>query len=400
VTAESITSLSNFLTDMVAPLQEQFPKRTVMLDELGRNTRRNNFRGLQVRVPLLLSVKQGTGNFAETGGPNIARQLDDRAAYITMARIGHAIELTPDIMLAVDRRDFVTAGDALKLHMDQAEVAMSRVMNEEILGTGDALIAQITTGAASATQTVGTTANFYQLYPGRIVDILLSSNGTVLSAGRTIVSNDPVAGTVTFDASFTSVGSTHGIYLEGSYGNAIQGVRQAFGTTGTFEGIDRATTQTWRGVYGRGSAAPGAADLSIPIMDGAYRRVLQSSGKAPDFWVGDPAAIDKYSQSLVAQFRWDVKYTRLSTGWSGVDYRGTPLIPEFDAPAGTILGINKSAMTFYGLQNGPDWDELTGTKFQRFNRNQPVEAWLIDRVQLGVHQPNALVTITNLNQAS
>lgn len=384
---------------MLAPLQEGFSKRTVLLDELKRNTKRRNFIGLQVRVPLLLTLKQGTGSFAETGGPNVARQLDDKAAFIPLARVGHAIEISPELTHASAGGDFAASGDALKLEMSQAEVAMSRIENEMMFGTGDGLLATITTGAASATQTVGTSANFYQLYPGRIVDILLKSSGATLSLGRTIQSNDPVAGTVVFDTTFTSVGATHGIYVEGTYNNAIQGLQQAFGTSGNFEGLDRGANVGWRGVEGRG-ASPSAADLSIAIMDGAYRRLLQASGKSPDFYVGDPAAIDKFSQSLLAQFRWEAKYTRLATGWEGVDYRGVPLIPELDAPAGTVIGICKDALTFYGQGQGPMWDDETGSRFQRFSRTAPVEAWLIDRVQLGFHQPNALVRIPALNQAA
>jgi hypothetical protein len=400
MTAESTTSLNNFLNDMIAPLQEGFPRRNVMMDELRRNTKRHNFNGLQVRVPLLLVTKQGTGGFAETAGPNAARQLDDRAAFIKMARVGHAIELSVDLLRAGTGENFVAAGDALKLHMDQAEAAMARMENEMILGTGDGLIAAVTAvGTTTTTVTVGTAANFYQLYPGRVVDILARSNGAVTSLGRVIQSTNPAAGTLVVDAAI-STAATDGIYMEGTYGNAIQGVMQTFATSGTFEGIDRAAVVQWQGIEGRGTAAPGAGDLSIAIMDGAYRRVMQASGKVPDFWIGDPAAIDKYSQSLLAQFRWDVKYTRLATGWEGVDYRGTPIIPEFNTPTGTVIGINKNALTFYGFGNGPEWDDLTGNKFQRFTRNAPVEAWLLDFVQLGVHQPNALVRIPQLNQAA
>jgi len=399
MTAETTTSLSNFLTDMIAPLQENFPHRTVLLDELKRNTRRSNFRGLQVRVPLLLTIKQGTGGLAQTGTVNVARQLDDRAAFITMARVAHAIELSLDLMQAVERKDFVYAGDALKLHMDQAEIAMSRTENEMLWGTGDGLLAAITAaGTTTTTVTVGTAANFYQLYPGRIIDVLTRSNGATVSLARQIVSNNPTAGTLVVDAAI-STATTDGLYIEGTYGNAIQGIRQVFSTTGTFEGIDRATTPQWRGIEGRGTS-PAAADLSIAIMDGAYRRVMQESGKTPDFYVGDPAAIDKFSQSLVAQFRWQPKERRLATGWEGIDYRGVPLIPEFDAPVGEVIGVNKSAMTFYGFAQGPDWDDMTGSRFQRFSRTLPVEAWLVDFVQLGIHQPNALVRVPALNQAT
>ena len=401
MTAETTSSLSNFLTDMLAPLQETFSKRTVLQDELKRNTRRANFSGLQVRVPLLFVPKQGTGGVAQTGTLNIARQLDDRAAFIAMSRVTHAIELSRDLMQAVKQRDFVYAGDALKMHMDQAEIAMSRVENEMLNGAGDALLAAITSATTNSTTVyIGTTANFYQNYAGRVVDILRRSNGSSISLGRSYSANDSAAGTVTVDTAVT-VSTADGLYIEGTYGNAVQGIRQAMATSGTFEGIDLSTTPQFRSIDGRGTTT--AADLSMSIMDGAYRRIMEASGKAPDFWLGDPAAIDKFGQGLVSQFRWQPKITRLQTGWEGIDYRGTPLIPEFDQPYGELVGVNKSALTLYSYAEtgrGPSWDDETGDKFQRFSRALPVEAWLVDFLQLGIHQPNAIVRVGNLNRAA
>jgi hypothetical protein len=394
--AETITSLDLFLQDMIVPLQEQFSKRTVLQDELKRNTRRTNFTGLQVRVPLLFAPKQGTAGIAETGTLPVARQLDDRAAYVRMARVTHPIELSEDLIRAVSAKDFVYAGDALKLHMDQAEIAMSRVENEMLLGAGDGLIAAITGVNTGAVVPVGTTANFYQLYVGRIVDILVRSNGGTVSLARQIVAQDRAAGTITLDTTVVT-SNLHGVYIEGTYGNAVQGIGQVFGNTGTFQGIDRATTPGWRGV----DASPGSAsDLSMVILDSATRRVMESAGRSPDFWVGDPAVIDKFGHALIAQFRWQPKITRLQTGWEGIDYRGAPLIPENDAPAGVLYGVNKKAITLYGYGQGPEWDDRTGSKFQRFSRSLPSEAWLVDFLQMGVHQPNALIRVTNLNRAA
>lgn len=399
MTAETTSSLSNFLQDMIAPFQESFSKRTVLQDELKRNTRKANFHGLQVRVPLMFVPKQGTGGVAQTGTLNIARQIDDQAAFIAMSRVTHAIELSEDLMRAVDNRDFAYAGDALKLHMDSAETAMSRVENEMLNGAGDALLAAVTSATTNSTTVyIGTTANFYQNYAGRVVDILVRATGATVSLGRSYSSTDEAAGTVVVDTAVT-VTTAHGIYIEGTYGNAVQGIRQAIATSGTFQGINLATVPQFRSIDGRGTTA--AADLSMSIMDGAYRRVMAASGKAPDFWLGDPAAIDKFGQGLVTQFRWQPKITRLNTGWEGIDYRGTPLIPEFDAPAGTLVGVNKSALTLYSYnQKGPSWDDRTGTKFQRFTRSLPSEAWLVDYLQLGIHQPNAIVSVGSLNRAS
>lgn len=394
--AETTSSLSNFLNDMLTPIVSTFPKRTVLQDELERNTKRSNFQGNQIRVRFLTAPKQGTGAQAQTGTLNVARQLDDKAAYITMARVSHPIEVSRDLIMAIDNRDFSSAGDALKLEMEQAASALSRVENEFLNGDGTALLAAVTTATTNSTTVqVGAAANFYQLYPGRIVDLLTRSSGATVSLARTITATGTT--TVTVDAAVTT-STTDGIYIEGSYGVAPQGIRQPFATTGTFQSVNLANEAAFRAVDGRGTTA--AADLSMSIMDGAYRRVMQASGKSPDFWIGDPAAIDKFGQGLVSQFRWMPKITRLATGWEGVDYRGTPLIPEFDALPGSIVGINKSALTIYGYGKGPQWDEETGSKFQRFSRSHPVEAWLVDFFQLGYHQPNAVVYLNNLNQAA
>lgn len=396
MTAETTTSLTNFLNDMLTPIVETFPKRTVLQDELKRNTKKANFSGNQVRVRYLSAPKQGTGAQAQTGTLNIARQVDDKAAYITMARVSHAIEVSRDLMLAIDNRDFSSAGDALKLEMEQAATALSRVENEFLNGDGTALLAAVTTAATNSTTVlVGSAANFYQLYPGRIVDILTRSSGATVSLARTITAAGTT--TITVDAAVTT-STTDGIYIEGSYGNAPQGIRQPFATSGTFQGVNLANEVAFRAIDGRGTTT--AADLAMSIMDGGYRRVMQASGKAPDFWIGDPAVIDKFGQGLVSQFRWMPKISRLATGWEGVDYRGTPLIPEFDHPAGGITGINKSALTIYGYGKGPEWDDTTGSRFQRFSRSHPVEAWLVDFLQLGYHQPNAVVYLNNLNQAA
>jgi len=380
---------------MLAPLVEGFSKRTVMQDELKRNTKRTNFNGLQVRVPLLLTLKQGTGGLAQTGTVNVARQLDDKAAFIAMSRVAHAVEISLDLIKAIDDKQYAVAGDILKLHMDQAEVAMSRVENEMLTGEGTGNLAQTNSATTNSTSVyIPASSNFYQLYPGRIVD-LYQTGGTSVSTSRTIVS--VAATSVVLDAAVTATTGT-AIYIEGTFGNAIQGIRQPFATSGTFEGIDLGTVVGFRGIDGRGTTA--AADLSMPIMDGCFRRVMQASGKAPDLWIGDPASIDRFGQSLVTQFRWQPKIVRLDTGWEGIDYRGTPLIPEFDLPAGELYGINKSGLTIYSYGQGPAWDDMTGGRFQRFSRTLPVEAWLLDFLQLGIHQPNSLVRAQGLTQAS
>lgn len=399
---ETTSTLANLLYDMREQLVENFSKRKKLITELERNTGRENFDGLQVRVPQLLTLKQGTHGLAETGTVLAAKTLDDAKALIPMARVAHAIGLSPDLIKSSEEGNFAKAGGALKLHMEQAEVALPCVENEMVNGDGLGILDVASASTNTTAITVAAAdANWYQLYPGRVVDIVTVATGVAIANGssRTILSVNKTTGVVTLDAGGGAVNvtsGTHGIGIEGTSGNAIQGVGQAAGA-GLFEGIDGATVVQWRGVDGRAGDTT-AADLSIPILDGMEREVIPS-GKEIDFYLADRAVHDKYGQTILTVSRWGGAEGELETGWKGIKYRDKVVVPEDDAKAQRVLGICKKALTLYAYDNGPDWDDFDGM-FKRFSRTLPVEAWLVDYVQLGVHQRNCFVYADNLNRAA
>ena len=222
---ELTTTLTNMLWEMQGLFRRNYPTRAVLLSELegvrrgdgemvyndrGRITKgssrgRSRFSGKWVRIPLELSPIQGTGSIAEGGTVNTAHIENTTEAHVLMARLVHPLSISLDAVYAsksnfANSGDAAEAADAAAFRMQGAERIMPRVLNEMLHGNGDGLLAAFTAGATSATQTVGTAANFYQLYVGRIVDLLTRSNGTPVAsgAGRTISSTNPAAGTVTF----------------------------------------------------------------------------------------------------------------------------------------------------------------------------------------------------------
>jgi hypothetical protein len=404
---ESTVTLANMLYDYKGPLVENFSKQHVLTDQLGRETNQRHFDGLQVRVNHLLSLKQGTSGISETGGPVTPVPLNQAKSLIPMARVIHPISLTPDLIKAANGGNFAYAGPALKLEMEQAGVAMPRVENEMINGNGDAIIAGISGTTNTTAVTVATTANWYQLYPGRVIDVGTSAGGPITNgSNRTILSVVESTGVITLDSGGGNVnvtGGTHKVLIQGSTTaagpNVIQGVQQFAATSGTVQGLATSTAAQWAGIDGR-NGDTSAADLSIAILDGCERRVKRS-GVSPDFYVGDPGVIDKYGQTLLTQSRWAGDKNELATGWGGVMYRNKAVVPEFDSPSGQVTGINKQSVTFYAYDNGPDWDDLDGSVLKRIgSRTLPVEAWLVDFVQLGCHRRNAFVTASNLNVAN
>jgi hypothetical protein len=410
------TNLTNLMYEMRERAVRVFPTRAVFLSELegvnkdaepvynGRGRVRKDtpegrkiFSGKWARVPLRLNPKQGTGTIAEAGTVNTPHVVNTNEAHIPITRIVHPISISLDAAYASEDNYAETAG-AVADEMKEAEDVMPRVENEMLQGNGDALLAAVTAGLATAVVTVGTAANFYQLYAGRIIDVLTRATGTPVTngAGRTIVDTNPTAGTITVDLAITTT-TAEGVYIEGSYGTAIQGLGQVIAQTGQFEGIDKALVPQWRGVDGR-SGVVTAADLSMALLDAAEDTVGNNGG-GPDFYLGDPRVISRYHQTLITQVRWAGEAGVLKTGWSGITYRDKVLVADRDSKPGRIIGLDMDAYQLYSYTNGPDWIDDTGSMWMRFSRKLPREAWFADFFQFGVKKTNTTVFLDNLNRA-
>ena len=395
---ETTTTWANLLREMKGPLVEALKWKTVLLAEIKKDTSPRRWAGKQVTIPIILAPQQGTSMITQTGTLTTPIVHDDTQAVVTSAIIAIAISFSTQVMEQA-KNDDTSWATVVPLKMRMAEEAFSRVINEQFCGTGDALLANITSSVTGVAQTVGTTANFYQLYPNRTVDVLTRATGAAVAggAGAKIASTTPSTGIVTFTASVTGT-SAEGIYIQGSYGNALAGWGAAVATTGTFQNINKANVQSWQGT----DASPAAAsDPTIAVFDKADRLALRNAGVTPDFYIADPGVIDKYTQGLTVQARWAGDETKLASGFTGVAYRNKALIPEFDMPASTAYGVTTDDASIFTLTEGPDWDDRTGSVFQRFGtRSLPVEAWLIWMLQLGFLRCNSQVKIANLNAAA
>lgn len=390
---ETLATVTNLLRQQKGPLVEALRWSTVLMSEIEREQGAQFFDGELVKIPIMLAPQQGGGMTTESGALNSSKILKHNKVTVDTGIAHITVSWTTKATAAAKGGDNSWI-DLIPKKMQMAESGMRRILNEQMCGRGDALIAAFTAGATSATQTVGTAANFYQLYAGRIVDLLNRSDGATVSLQREIIDVDPVAGTITFDSSVTAT-SSHGIYIEGSYGNAIAGVLAASATTGTFQTLAKGTVRAWRGLRIDCAGAP----VAQSFMDKAERDLGSFSGKTPDFYVGDPAVIDKYGQGITVQAQWAGDNGKLETGWTGILFRNKVLVREYDMAPKTLLGLVKEDMRVYTRDNGPDWDETDGM-FKRFSRALPYESWLVWQMQLGFEACNGLVELYNAAQAA
>lgn len=417
---ETTTSWANLMREAKGPLIEALKWKTVLLSEIKRDSSQRRWNGKQVTIPIFTAPQQGAGGMTQTGLVNNPFNSDEAQAAITSGIVSIPITFSTQLLQQAKGNENVWA-EVMPTKMQRAEDAFGRVINEMMTGgdggdgsvdTGDnGLLAKVSastaaSGGASQTINLGTSANAYQLYPGRIVDCFVRTTGARPS-GCTMEQkitarnfNTGVITVVNVDGSATSFATdnTMGIYIQGTYGTAVQGLMAACATAGVFEGLSKTAVPAWQGT----DASPGATtDPSLAIFDRAERLTYQNSGRLPKFYLADPAVVDKFTQGLTVQAQWAGDSGTLESGWTGVKYRNKLLVPDYDMAPGTAVGIQPEDTAIYTLMDGPDWDDYTGAVLQRFGtRSLPVEAWLVWMLQFGFHSCNGFVVIRNLSRAS
>lgn len=410
---DTTTTWDDLLYELRQPLQDLFPKKFPLSAEFTDNLDTTSFSGSQARVPLILSQLQGGGAVAETGTVNNPHTTRTDQAHIDVAELVFPISISKRL-----RRQAMSnsAAEAVAKKIDMARVGLARIENEMFHGAGNGLLAAITDSSTDLTLTVDPAAvNWRQLYPGRIIDVLTRTTGADPGQGlsRKIASVNKSTGVVTMDTASQGGGSGNivhtsadGIYIEGSYGNALQTIRQVTAQSGTFEDIDKGSVVEWQGTDGRdGDSA--VVPLTTSILDDAVVALGQRS-EAGDvefgsdyFGIGDPKVVNLYAQGYYSQTRIPPEVKTLDSGFSGVAYEGRPMLKDFDAQPSAVRWLHKPSFKLYQLGSGlPDFDVDTGSMWQRFSRTLSAEAWLYDARQLGAMQCATSVELLNLKQAS
>lgn len=428
----ALSDIDALLYELRGPVIELYPKDHVLSAEwhgvgqddpsAGRVTPNSNgsmpadnrdiFSGNKVRVPLDLHFLEAGGWVSETGTVNEPIAPEFTKAEITLKKFVQPISITIE---ADEDSASNSALQATARLVAKARQALANQVNNAMNGNGDGVLAS---GAAHAGQSNGLalilTAVPETLYVGQVVDVL-ESDGTDQGQGkrRKIDAIDYSTLTITFDTNqqasdggsgnLTLTGADVNVYVAGSYGNVMQGLTQAadFSQTDTFENVVRSTYPQFAGADGR-NGDTATKPLSQSMLDTGCSIYGPRQGAFDwDFGVGDPNALNVFKASFYAQMHYNPDTKTLPSGFTGVVYSGTgqeiALVPERKFKSGCVRLLRRDAATIYGRKAGPDWDRMTGSQWQRFNRNTSVESWLVDRQQWGWHAPNTILSFEDLS---
>jgi hypothetical protein len=399
VASDTLTSAASILYEMRADLEAIYPRDNVLLAEAtGYNAttgeigdgaqritpldNREIFSGSQVRIPVDFAQLQGGGWVSETGTVNVPIADSITQATINLKRLVVPASITLDL-----QEDSMSNSSVqyLARKMEKVKDALAMLVDEAMNGPGTGLLATVSGAGGSPGLTIPVAAgtDFDKLLPGTVVDVLTRSNGADPGQGlrRKIASFSESGLTVTFSttqqASDGGSGSitfsgNEGLYTPGSYGNVMAGgLGAADLTSGTFQAIDRSNFPGWKAVDGRAGTTT-TTPLSDPMMDAGVLLGQRAGTYKWDYGYGDPSAINVYKNSKASLVRYNVPTGTLKSGFQGVEYdaAGQPiaLVPGRKSDVGVVRFLRKDASTLYGRRKGPDFEDSTGTMFQRFSQ--------------------------------
>jgi len=378
--------------------------------------------GAQIRVPLMMAEVAGASGTGRGGTFAVTSPISTNKVTAKLAELTSPIGV--DLYLANQAQNgSLTARGYIETLTDSAFRSLARIENDMLYGNGDGSLAFNTSNDATGlTMTVGTSANWNQLTPGRVVSVRVAATGADPGQGlrRKIASVNKGAGTITFDtnqvasdggsgnvALAAAVAGTYGVYIDLTYdaaaanGKAIQGLTQTTALTGTFEGLDKAANPQWQGVYVNGAAAA----LSNNDLDNACYALAANGLDSPAYGVGHPACVDVYKNSLQQFLKVTPQEATVRSGWRGIIYQGgnrdVPIIKDLTCPRKTVF-LNPDpgpAGRLYGNGAGPEFVQDDGGQWRFFTRSTYKEAVIVDWVQFGVGNASHFAKIDSLTEA-
>jgi hypothetical protein len=324
-----LTTANAILKDEYMPrVREQLEKATVLLDKVGRDS--ESVVGKQYQINLHTGRNQGIGarNELETLPTAGAQKHQNLTGYVKY--LYGAIALSRQTIEASksNKGAFVSA---LENEIKGLEEDFIKDVNRQLYRGKNGLSTVTAIVSASTTVNVDTTKH---LEVGMSVDIVKNADGTIPYANATIA--NIVSDTQITLGSAVTLAVGDRLYRPGTWdatANAskeIYGLAQLVSATGTVGNINRATAgnqffkakEFFNGGTGRA--------LSINLMEQAWDEASKL-GKAPSLIITNPKGRRAYADLLTSQRRY-VNTAELDGGWKGLDFNGSALVSDWDAP--------------------------------------------------------------------
>lgn len=324
-----------------------------------------DFVGNEFRMPLRTSRNQGTGPRGESATlPSPGKQ---GYMYISEALkyFYGLFNITGPLLKASDSNEGAFR-KALQAEMEGLTDDLKRHVNIQAFGTGDGVLASITTGTTSATQPVSTTIYFQG---GEYVDIydstLTTYRGTaslsvssINRSGLTITLSSSIA-TTTGDVIIRASSDSTNSAPNNDKSQAINGLGNIVDSTGALHGLNPATAG--QGFWSSTEIAASSAVVGDSLLRQLKDSIGFESGSDTDTVLITTRGVrNRYANTLTALKRFnDAQSVTLHGGFNALMFDETPMVYDDHCPLGTVFALNTNAM-FWSQMSDWEWMEEDG----------------------------------------
>lgn len=409
-----ISDITATLKEVLLPyVQNNFPKKTILLDKMKRNARTQVMNDEFV-ASVYTTRHGGVANLADDGNNVISSGgRSTTRGTVAVEIVTGALNISK---LAIDasKSNVLAVQNTLQAQTELLAKDFARHLNRQLYGGGDGVVSMVrTTGGSVGTGTIaveaiatseagigtvddGRAVDYYGTINGDIsptkyfaedqvigVGTAGAADGTITSVtGTSIVSGAPTAiVTAANDAIYIQDGSG-----EGAGTSEILGIRAALSSstgTSTYAGIARNTTG-WTPSFGSTSAA--LSLVRLETMDGD----VQEYADDQDMYIilVNKTLYRKYGDLLTAMRR-TVNKADLLGGWQGLEFAAggnvVGVFRDYDVPDGEVLLINLDTWTICQVSDvswmeSPDGGGLL--RLQNTIQYQAVMHWFVNAICL------------------
>lgn len=389
----TMTTVDALLKEIYGPrIEDQLQSETIALKRIERTSDGvvETVGGKYVDFPIRVSRNSGIGNRNELEQLPTPGQQGYAEVHVGLKYAYGRVRFSAQLMQLAEK-NFQAFASGMDNEMEYLKDDLAKDSNRQVYGDGTGLMATITSStAASATQTVD---NAQYLNIGDVVDVLVKSNGTTLTAALTI--NDIVGNTVTFSAAISPTANTHGIYRTGNYGREISGLGLIVSDSASLHGLSPSTQRKWAGVVD----APGSdRALSEGLMITMVDRIRVNGGKVS--LILTSLGVRRAYFNLLTQQRRYTDTKEFAGGFTGLAFNhGTeiPVVEDPDAPPKTMYFLDEDKIKVYRNKEW-HWADEDGNVLKWVNNFDAFEAYMRQFWELGTSQRNAHGVIRNITE--
>ena len=324
-----------------------------------------DFVGNDFRMPLRTGRNQGTGPRGESAtlpapGKQGYQYITDGLKYFY-----GLFNITGPLLKASDSNEGAFR-KALQAEMEGLTDDLKRHVNLQAYGSGNGVLATITTGTTSATQPVDTTIYFQggeyvDIYDSTLTTYRGSASLSVVSINRSgllLVLSSSIAtttGDVLIRASSDSVSATP----NNDKGQAINGLGNIVSATGALHGLNPATAG--QSFWSSQSIAAASAVVGDSLLRQLKDGIGFESGNDTDTVLITTRGIrNRYANTLTALKRFnDAQSVTLHGGFQALMFDETPMVIDDHCPLGTVFALNTQAM-FWSQMSDWEWMDNDG----------------------------------------